>query len=329
MTAITRKSDIGVGHCSDHDTTIVTKFQTGANSVQINNKTCCVIRTIGSASCGHNSRATTGSPNVFAENKPVHRIKDSGIVDGGRYTVKTGSPNVFANDGGNGGNGNAPNSATLNSEVISDSSADEEVVEVTPQQQARFKVNVRDVNEYNTPYNINYNIDKHPELEPDPAATEVPTSVKSKPDNLVNSLDQIKQEADQGKWKETGNNPNITKLYGNVGFPQYGKNDRTAWCAGFVGSTLKENGYEYQKTLAAGDYTKYGNPVSLNDVQKGDIMVFNRERGTGHVAFYYGPGPTPGTVRVLGGNQSDNVTVQTMRISDLKSNGIQRPKRSS
>jgi hypothetical protein len=98
MPAQTRVGDIGVGICPCHrkPKSYVTVFSTGASTVLTNNRISCIIGTIGIASCGHPTVALTGSPNVLHQNKPAHRIGDTG-ANCGPYTVITGSPNTFEN----------------------------------------------------------------------------------------------------------------------------------------------------------------------------------------------------------------------------------------
>lgn len=264
-----------------------------------------------------NPKAIQGSPSVFVANKPVHRKDDMRIC--GASTVVVGQSTVFANEGG----------GTTSAMFIT---PDEPQEPVTQTQKATYAANVSNPTKYNTPANQENGVGDHPELEDDPGnpPTPVAPSVVN-PDcqgggDMGASLDKVLEESKQGQWKETGNNPNIQALYSNIGFANV-KGDQTAWCAAFAGSMLKNNCFKFNKSLAAGSYTGYGNPVSggVANAQRGDIVVFNRDGGTGHVAFYYGPGPTPDTIYVVGGNQSNNVTKSLRRVSELKPNGVQRP----
>lgn len=98
MSGIARVGDVGVGVCYWHDEPqyYTTTFVSGAGTVMDNNLVSCVIGTIGHSTCGHNTIALSGSPDVFAENSAVHRIGDVG-QNGGPYTVVSGSPDVLAN----------------------------------------------------------------------------------------------------------------------------------------------------------------------------------------------------------------------------------------
>lgn len=83
----------------------------------------------------------------------------------------------------------------------------------------------------------------------------------------------------------------------------------TAWCAAFVGATLKQAGLEGTGSNMARSYLEWGQPV--DQPQKGDLAVFSRGDPNGpygHVGFFEGYNPD-GTIRVLGGNQGDAVSI--------------------
>jgi uncharacterized protein (TIGR02594 family) len=287
------------------------------NDVLINNKPIIVMNDsaapdslcspYGGNHCSPN--VVQASDNVYVHNKAVHRFSD--LRSCGASTIVINQTSVFVNGGG------GPTSITM---------TPESPVDITPIQANNYQLNVNNTQQYNTITNIENGVDNHPEMPDDPT---VPVTQTINPNcsgggDMGVALDKVLLEANQGSWKENGHNPNIEGLYANVGFPNI-TSDRTAWCAAFTGSLLKDNCFKYNKSLAAGSYTNYGNPINISQAQKGDIIVFNRDGGTGHVALYYGPGPTPGTIYVVGGNQSDNVTKSLRKVSDIKSNGVQRP----
>lgn len=80
-----------------------------------------------------------------------------------------------------------------------------------------------------------------------------------------------------------------------------------AWCADFVNASLGQSGMQGTGSGMARSFLKWGDAVQ--QPQAGDVAVFRRgsDPNAGHVGFYAGPGSQPGTVRVLGGNQSDAV----------------------
>lgn len=83
----------------------------------------------------------------------------------------------------------------------------------------------------------------------------------------------------------------------------------TAWCAAFVNASLSQAGMKGTDSLAARDFLKWGQGVDKPEV--GDVAVFSRgdpNGWQGHVGFFQGYNPD-GTIRVLGGNQGDAVSV--------------------
>lgn len=118
----------------------------------------------------------------------------------------------------------------------------------------------------------------------------------------------------------SGHNKRIVDYFADAGHPEV-KNDETAWCAGFCGAILKRAGMPNSGSLAARSYLKYGTPVETPQV--GDIVVFSRGNSTweGHVGFFVGETDT--SVKVLGGNQSNKVSVANYSKSRLL--GYRRP----
>lgn len=103
-------------------------------------------------------------------------------------------------------------------------------------------------------------------------------------------------------------NPEVQKLFADAGFPSIKDTTGTAWCAAFVGAHLQRAGHSSGKTLAARGFETYG--VKLDKPRLGCIVVMWRnspKSWTGHVGFYVKEDATH--VYVLGGNQSDAVTV--------------------
>lgn len=92
-------------------------------------------------------------------------------------------------------------------------------------------------------------------------------------------------------------------------------NDEIPWCGLFVAIVVKRANFEpVKKPLWARDWVNFG--TKQKEAMLGDILVFTRPGGYGHVGFYVGEDNT--CYHVLGGNQSN--TVNTTRI--LKSRCI-------
>lgn len=91
----------------------------------------------------------------------------------------------------------------------------------------------------------------------------------------------------------------------------------TAWCAGAVQAALAEAGIEGTGSLAARSYLDWGQPV--DQPEQGDLAVFSRGApgsGQGHVGFFDGYNPD-GSIRVLGGNQGDGVSIDSFGANAL------------
>jgi uncharacterized protein (TIGR02594 family) len=90
-----------------------------------------------------------------------------------------------------------------------------------------------------------------------------------------------------------------------------------AWCADFVNATLAQSGMKGTGSGMARSFLEWGQGV--DQPQRGDIAVFSRGDPNGpygHVGFFEGYNPD-GTIRVLGGNQGDAVSVASYSPDQL------------
>lgn len=123
-----------------------------------------------------------------------------------------------------------------------------------------------------------------------------------------------------GAWAELGqretagraDNPRIRAYFEAVGEPHP---DEVPWCAAFVGACLERAGYASTRSLMARSYLGLGMP--LTEGRPGAIAVLSRGRdpAAGHVGFLVGE--TDDSLVLLGGNQSDAVTVAAFPKSRL------------
>lgn len=123
-------------------------------------------------------------------------------------------------------------------------------------------------------------------------------------------------------WREFGqvegagsrHNPRIVKLYRDAGHPSV-TNDEVAWCAAFVGACLARSGNAATGSLMARSYAQWGK--AIDDPQYGAIAVLTRtsDPALGHVGFVVGV--TADKLFLLGGNQSDAVSVAEFARSRL------------
>ena len=100
--------------------------------------------------------------------------------------------------------------------------------------------------------------------------------------------------------------------------------DEIPWCASFVNWCLREAGFNGTHSASARSFLAWGHDVLLEEAKQGDIVIFSRERSAqgsnptfGHVGFY--AGRTATTINVLGGNQSNRVSLAAYPISKLLS----------
>lgn len=106
-----------------------------------------------------------------------------------------------------------------------------------------------------------------------------------------------------------GNNPLILDWASDLGLKAY-KADDIPWCGLFVGhciSSTLDTEPTPTRLLSARAWERFGIPT---EPTPGAVMVFWRgkpDSGLGHVGFYAGEDST--AYRILGGNQSDSVSI--------------------
>ena len=117
------------------------------------------------------------------------------------------------------------------------------------------------------------------------------------------------------EWK-AGSNPKVLDYYDDAGAIGI-SNDDVPWCAAFVGAMLKRAGGKGTGRLDARSYLKWGKPVDIAEARTGDIVVFRRGNSSwqGHVAFFVRRAGA--MIEVVGGNQSDSVSVARYPIGSL------------
>jgi uncharacterized protein (TIGR02594 family) len=89
------------------------------------------------------------------------------------------------------------------------------------------------------------------------------------------------------------------------------------WCSSFVNFCFEESGIKGTDNRAARSWLNFGTPT--NTPVRGCVVVFKRGAegsGLGHVGFYLS-GSTQTGIRVIGGNQSDMVSIVTQDLPFL------------
>ena len=136
------------------------------------------------------------------------------------------------------------------------------------------------------------------------APVAVPTAPASEPPWIVLARKYLGTKEVAG----SGDNPTIVgwdKLMTTL--PASMQHDATRWCAIFVHAMLLLSGYKGKivESALAVDWLNFGTKVT--DPKVGDVVVFDFGGGDHHVAFVISV--SGGMVHVIGGNQSDAVTL--------------------
>lgn len=109
-------------------------------------------------------------------------------------------------------------------------------------------------------------------------------------------------------------NARIVEMYAAAGHPEI-KKDEVKWCAAAVGAWLDEAGYSNTGSLLAISYRNYGTPLDKDKkLPRGAILVFPRTGGN-HVCLLVEDNGE--YLTVIGGNQSDGVTITRFRKATL------------
>ena len=104
-----------------------------------------------------------------------------------------------------------------------------------------------------------------------------------------------------------GDNPRVIEYHQTTTLKA--TDDSVAWCSSFVNWCMKQAGITGTGSAAARSWLNWGK--KLDNPRNGCIAVLKRGNNpkNGHVAFYVGDGNS--SIRLLGGNQGDQVKVTT------------------
>lgn len=115
-------------------------------------------------------------------------------------------------------------------------------------------------------------------------------------------------------------NPLILEWAKEVGLARAYSEDAIPWCGLFMALVAKRAGKPIvEGPLWARNWAKFGK--AADKAQLGDVLVFRRGQGAGHVGLYVGE--DYGAYHVLGGNQADGVTIT--RIGKDRCIAVRRP----
>ncbi len=124
------------------------------------------------------------------------------------------------------------------------------------------------------------------------------------------------RELGQAEVRGSRDNPRIMALFRDAGHPGI-RHDETAWCAAFVSACLERSGVRSARTLRARAYVEWGDEVRTGRLGAIAVLTRGSNPAFGHVGFLVGE--TAGQVILLGGNQSNAVTVQAFDKARLLS----------
>jgi uncharacterized protein (TIGR02594 family) len=98
-----------------------------------------------------------------------------------------------------------------------------------------------------------------------------------------------------------------------IGSP-FNQDDDTYWCSAFVVWVMEHAGFTSTNSAWARSWLEWGKEID-NRPERGAIVVFSRGPTSGHVGFYLAHTDT--TIRVLGGNQGDAVSIADQNRSNF------------
>ena len=108
------------------------------------------------------------------------------------------------------------------------------------------------------------------------------------------------------EYAGAADNPRIVEYLSstNLGV-QERSNDETLWCSAFANWCVESAGFEGTDSAWAKSWLTWGKKLSTP--RRGCVVVFTRDGGGGHVGFFVSK--TSSRIKVLGGNQSDEVNI--------------------
>lgn len=110
-----------------------------------------------------------------------------------------------------------------------------------------------------------------------------------------------------------GENPRILEYDDATSL--HAKQDEVPWCSAFANWCMRQAGIKGTGLANARSWLDWGD--KLQEPVEGCVVVLRRGAPpSGHVAFYAGS-PTPGVIKLLGGNQGDQVKYSYFKTADV------------
>lgn len=128
-------------------------------------------------------------------------------------------------------------------------------------------------------------------------------------------LIEARKEIGVTRFPSPNSNPKIVQYWKDMKWSGI-KEDKTSWCAGYVGAMLERVGIIGSRSVskvpeAAKSYLDWG--IALKEPHYGCVVVFDRAGG-GHVGFCVGK-TADDKLLILGGNQSDAVNIKSFPLT--------------
>jgi len=133
-------------------------------------------------------------------------------------------------------------------------------------------------------------------------------------------LGHARGELGTKEFAGTPDNPKIIKYWNDAGLTNVADGqDEVPWCAAFVGAMLARANQPGSGGPNARSYSTWGRKI-LSPVL-GCVVVFSRPPNPkqGHVGFYISSNKAERLIRIIGGNQSDSVSIADFSIDRIVS----------
>jgi uncharacterized protein (TIGR02594 family) len=116
------------------------------------------------------------------------------------------------------------------------------------------------------------------------------------------------------EYPGNGENPRIVEYLQstNLSAPDSAR-DETPWCSAFANWCVEQSGYAGTDSAWARSWLNWGE--TIDKPRRGCVVVLQRDVNKGHVGFYLAA--TTGGIKLLGGNQGNQVCVSTFKKSDV------------
>ena len=126
-------------------------------------------------------------------------------------------------------------------------------------------------------------------------------------------LEVAEKELGQHEVAGPESNPRIIEYHKSTTLKA--TSDEVPWCSSFVNWTMQESGFKGTRSAAARSWVSWGK--ELKKPEFGCVIVLKRgdSPSSGHVGFWVGEGPDH--VKVLGGNQGDQVSIANFNKSNV------------